>query len=182
VHLKDMDSLEVRAATGRDFDGILACLAAAFEPYRGDYTEGAFADTVLSLAALRERLDEMEIAVAMVDGKVVGTIAWQSFGEEPEPPANSPGPLAGIAAPDGLEGHIRGMAVLPEYEGKGVADQLLRCAEEGLVAEKCGWITLDTTEPLKRAQRFYEKHGYKPSGQTRDFFGMKLIELEKRLA
>jgi ribosomal protein S18 acetylase RimI-like enzyme len=173
--------VEIRAGMGRDFDAILACLAAAFEPYRAEYTPEAFADTVLTKPALSDRMDEMDIAVATVDGKIVGTIAWQSFGEDPEPPSKTPGPQADFAAPAGLEGHIRGLAVLPEFAGKGIAEKLLEAAEEGLKAEKCGWITLDTTEPLKPAQRFYEKHGYKPSGQERDFFGMRLIELEKRL-
>jgi len=27
--------------------------------------------------------------------------------------------------------------------------------------------------------RFYEKHGYRPSGRTQDFFGMVLIEYFK---
>jgi len=29
--------------------------------------------------------------------------------------------------------------------------------------------------------RFYEKHGYRRSGKTRDFFGMPLIEHQKTL-
>jgi hypothetical protein len=40
-------------------------------------------------------------------------------------------------------------------------------------------VTLDTTEPLKKAIRFYLRHGYKPSGIVKDFFGMPLFEYEK---
>jgi hypothetical protein len=37
-------------------------------------------------------------------------------------------------------------------------------------------ISLDTTEPLTRAMRLYEKNGFCRSGRVSDFFGMKLFE------
>jgi len=45
----------------------------------------------------------------------------------------------------------------------------------------CVRITLDTTEPLERAMRFYEKNGYRRSGRVSDFFEMPLIEYQKTL-
>jgi ribosomal protein S18 acetylase RimI-like enzyme len=42
-------------------------------------------------------------------------------------------------------------------------------------------VTLDTTEPLARAIRFYEQHGFHRSGIIRDFFGMPLLEYRKSL-
>jgi ribosomal protein S18 acetylase RimI-like enzyme len=82
---------------------------------------------------------------------------------------------------DGREGHLRGMAVLPEWQGEGVALGLLRAAEGELQARGCDHVTLDTTEPLRRAVRFYEKHGFKATGRVSDFFGMKLFEYSKPL-
>ena len=79
------------------------------------------------------------------------------------------------------EGHLRGMAVLPEWHGRGIAEKLLQSAEAELAARNCSRITLDTTEPLQRAMRFYEKHGYVASGRTTDFFGMPLHEYVKDL-
>jgi hypothetical protein len=38
-----------------------------------------------------------------------------------------------------------------------------------------------TTEPLRKAIRFYEKNGYRATGQIRDFFGMPLFEYIKNL-
>ena len=32
-----------------------------------------------------------------------------------------------------------------------------------------------------RAIRFYERHGYRPTGRVSDFFGMELIEYAKEL-
>lgn len=94
-------------------------------------------------------------------GRVVGTIACQSVG--------------------GGEGHLRGMAVLPEQRGTGVAQYLLEAAEQELWRAGCKLATLDTTAPLKRAIRFYEKNGYRATGRVQEFFGMPLYEYSKGL-
>jgi ribosomal protein S18 acetylase RimI-like enzyme len=146
----------IRRATAADARGILECLAVAFEPYRTSYTRGAYLDTILNEEALAARLASMQIFVAAAGDQIVGTIA--------------------CAVQDGDEGHLRGMAVLPEWLGRGIAERLLRAAETELVRQGCVRITLDTTEPLQRAMRFYEKHGYRRSGKTTDFFGMLLHE------
>ena len=94
-------------------------------------------------------------------GEVVGTIG------------------AAVIAPS--EGHIRGMAVAPAWQGRGVAKQLLEAAESELAAKGCSRISLDTTEPLKRAIAFYENNGFRASGKITDFFGMRLYEYAKPL-
>lgn len=152
--------VQFREASIPDIDSILHCLSAAFEPYRERYTPGAFADTVLDRAALEKRMREMSVVVAVASGRVVGTIA---------------------GAAHGTEGHLRGMAVLPEQKGSGVAAQLLREIEDRLRSQGCTHITLDTTLPLERAIRFYEKHGYSRSGHVAEFFSMPLIEYAKAL-
>ncbi len=73
------------------------------------------------------------------------------------------------------------MAVRPEWQGTGVAAQLLRHVESELRVKKCSRVTLDTTEPLRRAMRFYERNGYQRSGEVSDFFGMPLIEYIKEM-
>ncbi len=94
-----------------------------------------------------------------------------------------PGAIAGTVggAVRGSEGHIRGMAVRPEFAGSGLAQALLNAIEAELQSRGCARITLDTTEPLLRAMRFYERNGYRRSGVVRDFFGMPLIEYAKSL-
>jgi GNAT superfamily N-acetyltransferase len=151
----------IRSANAEDAPAILGCLAAAFEPYRSSYTPGAWLDTVLSPETLQERFSSMEMLVAISPQEgVAGTIAFAAKGDE---------------------GHLRGMAVLPAWQGKGVAEALLLAAEAELVGRKCVRITLDTTEPLQRAMRFYEKQGYRHSGRVADFFGMRLHEYTKHL-
>jgi ribosomal protein S18 acetylase RimI-like enzyme len=154
--------ISIRKATSEDAAQILACLRAAFEDYRKQYTSDGFRDTVLTPETFQERLEAMIVFVTVNDsGEVVGTIACNLVSAE--------------------EGHLRGMAVLPSLRGGGIAEQLLRHAEEELRSRKCARITLDTTEPLQRAMRFYEKHGYRRSGKISDFFGMPLVEHQRVL-
>lgn len=152
---------DTRRAAAADARGILDCLAAAFEPYRTSYTPDAYLDTILTEETVMVRLASMQIFVAVIGDQVVGTIACAVKGAD--------------------EGHLRGMAVLPEWLGRGIAEKLLREAEAELKQQGCSRITLDTTEPLQRAMRFYEKHGYRRSGKVTDFFGMPLHEYVKEV-
>jgi len=104
----------------------------------------------------------MTVYVACIpSGEVVGTIA---------------------TAWEGKEGHLRGMAVLPAWQGKSVAEHLLRAAESDLATAGCARVTLDTTIPLQRAIRFYERNGFAATGEVSDFFGMPLHEYAKALS
>jgi RimJ/RimL family protein N-acetyltransferase len=154
--------ISVRRATTEDSAGVLDCLRAAFEPYRGQYTPAAFEDTVLTPHTVCERFTSMAVFVAeSPGGEVVGTVACNL-----------------VAAG---EGHLRGMAVRPSWQGRGVAEELLTAAEAELRRAGCRCVTLDTTRPLGRAIRFYEAHGYHASGKVGDFFGMELFEYVKPL-
>ena len=108
---------------------------------------------------IRQRLIDMRVYVASsVDGEIVGTIASSIAGQE---------------------AHLRGMAVNPAWQGLGIAEQLLLTAEKDLLACGCTRVNLDTTIPLQRAIRFYQKNGFVPTGRISDFFGMPLHEFSK---
>jgi len=155
-------AVSIRCATNNDAPEVLACLQAAFAPYCGSYSPAAYLDTVLTPEALQDRLTRMQVFVAETPaGEIVGTIACQVMSHG--------------------EGHLRGMAVLPTCQGAGIAAQLLARAEAELSRQNCTRITLDTTAPLERAMRFYEKVGFCRSGKVSDFFGMSLFEYEKCL-
>jgi GNAT superfamily N-acetyltransferase len=166
----------IREATPNDSAGILECLHTAFEVYRTSYTPDAFLDTILTPAALRYRLATMCLFVAVNDsGEIVGTIGCHAVNTvEGRHEAH-------IHESHIHDGHIRGMAVLPAWQGSGVAAQLLKAAESELRNRGCSRITLDTTEPLLEAMRFYEKNGFVRSGKVTDFFGMNLIEYVRKL-
>jgi len=136
-------------------------MRAAFEPYQAQYTPAAYEDTVMTRESVRRRIDTMTVLVARDEtGLIVGTIG---------------------AASHGAEGHIRGMAVLPSVQGRGVARGLLESIERELIGVGCAFVTLDTTAPLTRAIHFYERNGYARSGVVSDFFGMRLYQYRKQL-
>ena len=166
----------IRRATASDAEGILECLHLAFAPYEQLYPPAGFRDTILTPETIHHRLKAMTVLVAVSEsGQIVGTIGGNVV------PASSKQPVASSEK----EGHIRGMAVLPQWQGKqhgtGVAEELLRAAEGELRQLGCTRVTLDTTEPLQRAIRFYERNGYRASGKVGDFFGMPLLEYVKQL-
>ena len=155
-------AIVIRRATPADADSILNCLSSAFAAYRDRYTAAAYADTVLSGETIRDRMASMALFVAVTEsGEIVGTIGCQ------------------VVTP--VQGHLRGMAVLPQWQGDGIAAMLLTAAETELSNSNCARITLDTTVPLERAMRFYEREGYRRSGKATDFFGMPLFEYVKTI-
>jgi GNAT superfamily N-acetyltransferase len=153
--------VQIRVAHTDDASQIAACLEAAFASYRGFYPPAAYADTVPSTDGILSRIASKHVLVAVAGSQVVGTIT-------------------GMINDQG-EGHLRGMAVLPQWQGSGIASKLLVAIEDYLQAQGCRRLTLDTTLPLQRAVRFYQGNGYRPSGVTGDFFGMPLYEYAKDL-
>ena len=155
--------MRIRVATDEDISALLKCLGGAFAPYRPDYTEPASLDTVMTEASARERLAARRVLIAEDrSGVLLGTISWgrRSTGGAP----------------------LRGMAVRPESAGSGVALALLERACDELVRAGFRVVTLDTTAPLHRAIRFYERHGFRPSGRVSDLYGMPLSERVLELA
>jgi GNAT superfamily N-acetyltransferase len=153
----------IRPALEQDVPGVVACLRDAFEPYRDEYTPAAYLDTVTSARIARERLRSMTVLVAEDSaGAIVGTLSFARVSDE--------------------EGHLRGMAVRQSWWGSGVAGALLQNGIARLRSEGCRRATLDTTLPLRRAMRFYERNGFRRSGKLTDFFGMPLIEYGRELA
>ncbi len=109
----------------------------------------------------RAHHDDDRAVARVASGSIVGTIAGH---------------------PRGTEGHLRGMAVLPECHGKGVSPRLLDAIERELADLGCTDVTLDTTAPLRRAVVFYTRNGYVATGTASDFFGMPIFEYRKRIA
>jgi GNAT superfamily N-acetyltransferase len=153
----------IRPATVDDAAGILRCLGAAFEPYRTSYTPAAFEDTVLGPEKLRQRMATMSILVAVDDaGEVVGTIGHRLM--------------------DDARGHVRGMAVLPDWKGSGLAAALMASVESELRRRGCTRMTLNSVAPLQRAIAFYERRGFRTTGRVTDLFGMPLVEYAMALS
>jgi len=156
-------SVRIRIATEADVPEIVHCLHSAFAPYRRAYTPKACTATVLTQPMARRRLRSMTVWVAVGgDGRVVGTIAAKATGRH--------------------HGHLRGMAVLPGFQGKGIASALLASAIAHARKQGQRNVTLETTEPLERATLFYLRHGFRRTGRTRRWGGMRLVGFERTIA
>jgi diamine N-acetyltransferase len=64
---------------------------------------------------------------------------------------------------------LKRIYVLKEHHGKGIAQKLMDCIHEFCLAEKYQVIWLGVWEHNVRAQKFYEKYGFKNSGYTHNF-------------
>jgi ribosomal protein S18 acetylase RimI-like enzyme len=152
----------IRRACEADAPSLVECLHAAFEIYRRQYSEAAYLDTTLDLRSASVRIGSMCVWLATGDtGIVRGTVGWAR---------DSP-----------TTGHLRGMAVRPGYQGSGVAQALLDRVLGEMRTQGLRRATLDTTPPLHRAVRFYERNGFRRTGRVSDYFGMPLIEFSKEL-
>ena len=71
------------------------------------------------------------------------------------------GRVVAFSMADRATGEFLVIAVLPEYEGKGVGARLMALAEEWLAASGCtrAWLTTDPDTTL-RAYGFYRKRGW----------------------
>jgi len=154
----------IRKAQPKDTKGIHEVVLAAFKEFRDFYSPEGFTNTVMSEKVALERLKKMTLFVAVIQNhEIIGTVGWKRISEK--------------------EGHIRGMAVHPKFQGKNSpAADLLKEVENDALSQGCTFLTLDTTEILKIAQNFYKKHGFKETGRTGDFFGSTIYEFKKEIS
>jgi ribosomal-protein-alanine acetyltransferase len=61
-------------------------------------------------------------------------------------------------------------AVLPEYRGQGIGEQLLEDGEERATARDCIYMRLEVHTNNTGAIRMYEKFGYHPFGRLKDYY------------
>lgn len=86
--------------------------------------------------------------------------------------------------PKGVAGspYIKSVAVFPEFRGKGIGAELLGFAEQQF-RNKAKYIFLCVSSFNLRAQKFYERNGYKAVGELKDYIieGASEILVHKRL-
>ena len=82
--------------------------------------------------------------------------------------------IVGFAVGDGKTGELWVIAVLPEYEGKGIGSELLAKVEAWL--HSLGWKEIwlwTSSDPKKRAFSFYSKRGWSVSERKAEIVHMK---------
>lgn len=100
-----------------------------------------------------EELASIGVAPDSIAAAIQGSHRGWLFEEE--------GEVGGFAMGDSAASELTVMAMLPEYEGKGIGGALLQRVEEWLASEGCEkiWLTTDTN-PTLRAYGFYLRQGW----------------------
>jgi N-acetylglutamate synthase-like GNAT family acetyltransferase len=155
--------LKFRTAKINDKDKIFNILLNSFESYRGHYTEEGFKSTILSPEEIENRIKQniFKVFVAVtLENEIVGTVSI-------------------IKQNDRY--YIRSMAVEPKFQKKGIGSFILENICKIAGNDDIKKLSLESFEPLKKAIRFYKKHGFIESGITKDLHGNEIFEMIKIL-
>lgn len=68
------------------------------------------------------------------------------------------------------EAYIANIAVLPEYRRLGIAEALLKAAENGAKGRGCEFISLEVRKSNLAAITLYKKRGYAEAGERKNFY------------
>src|SRR5262245_56646633 len=110
------NQIELRLAQPGDAPTISSLLLESFAEYRSLYTDGGFGATTPNAAAVRDRMREGPVWVAVSKEATIGTVS---------------------AVLKGKSLYIRGMAVLPSARGQRVGQALLERVEEYAASRNC---------------------------------------------
>jgi ribosomal protein S18 acetylase RimI-like enzyme len=98
-----------------------------------------------------------ELFVLFDTSQIVGCIVISTFMDEEYKDVD-------WLSPDGTSVYIHRLAIHPETQGKGYAQQLMTFAENYAIENNYRSIRLDTFSKNLRNQKFYELRGYKKLG------------------
>ncbi len=73
------------------------------------------------------------------------------------------------------------MAVKPKYQGKGIGMKILKEIDKIARKKEYKTMSLECFYPLKKAISLYKKCGFKRTGKTRDYYGIKIFEMLKEV-
>lgn len=108
-------------------------------------------------SAFENDIKRQELYVLEIDFKVQGCIVISTFMDAEYQPIN-------WLTLNGNSLYIHRLAILPELQGMGYAQQLMCFAEQFAIDNNYNSIRLDTFSMNKRNQKFYELRGYKRLG------------------
>ena len=154
--------VNIRRAIREDAGDISRLLLEAFGAIRERYSPEGFADVTPDEEKVAGRFAEGALWVAEVEGRVVGTVSLST-------------------QPEGL--YVRSMAVLPEFEGRGIGHRLLDALQEYAAGTGVERIFLYTLPFQFGARELYEKHGYTWVRDTpaEEWYGVPGLEMERFL-
>jgi len=153
--------IQIRQAICQDALALAKVLYESFVEFEALYTRQGFAATILNAEQILVRMREGPVWLACREDKVCGTV---------------------VAVLKGDALYMRGMAVLPCARGFGVGARLLEQVEKWASDQGCRRIFFSTTPFLTAAIQFYEKFGFRRTGEgPHDLFKTPLFTMEKNV-
>lgn len=110
-----------------------------------------------SKEAFEKDIARKELYVLEIDNELVGMIVISTFMDEEYFPIK-------WLTPNQNNNYIHRLAVHPDFQGKGYAQQLMDFAENDTKEKGFASVRLDTFSQNKRNQKFYETRGYQKLG------------------
>jgi N-acetylglutamate synthase-like GNAT family acetyltransferase len=157
------EDLVFRIAEINDIYDIYQVLLESFRPYEKFYTRKSFAATILCVEKIKDRIikNEYDVYVVQIGLRIVGTVSLK------------------IKAFSSL--YIRSMAVHPNFQRHGIGGFILKNINNIAAKNKIKKLILESSSPLENALNFYMRHGFKKTGLTRDFYGVQVYEMIKKI-
>lgn len=112
-----------------------------------------------SEAVFKKDVEEGSLYVFELVDEVVGCIMCSTYKDELY---NS----IDWQSPEGHNLYIHRLAVHPDFQGRGIAQQLMDFAENKAIALHCHSVRLDTFSQNPRNNRFYQTRGYQKLGDV----------------
>lgn len=152
----------IRGAQPEEAPAVCEVLAAAFRPYRRFYTEEAYRATVGSPHEMESRIwgTDATVLVVRYDRIIVGTASLQREGDRL---------------------HIKSMAVRPACQGLGIGRRMMKDIQKRARRTGCATLSLECYCPLTSALHLYRACGFETTGRERDYHGIRIFEMQKRL-
>lgn len=110
-----------------------------------------------SKEAFEKDIERAELYVLETDARIVGSIVISTYMDKEYRQID-------WLTPHENNRYIHRLAVHPNYQGKGFAQQLMDFAENHARQNGCVSVRLDTFSQNQRNQRFYEARGYQKLG------------------
>jgi len=108
-------------------------------------------------SAFQNDIMRKELFVIEIEGEVKGSIVISKYMDEAYKPIK-------WLTPNNNNIYIHRLAIHPDLQGSGYAQQLMGFAEQFAIENSYRSIRLDTFSQNKRNQKFYELRGYKRLG------------------
>ena len=155
--------MTIRKARSGEAAAIHRVLNAAFRGLRGrGYNHRALEAAIIPPGAIGQRIAQGDhVLVAETEKRIVGT-------------------ATGLEEHEAL--HVCSVAVLPDWQGYGIARRLMEALEDIARQRRCHKLWLQTAWAMTEAIALYERLGYQREGyQPRQFYGEDFVMFGKVL-